>query len=187
MSRLAWVLMPLLIAGSGCSSSQQALPASLKAPYSSSAGPPASAAASLAAPIQDARAFAESLGRIAEANGDAEDLGMGDEAGDLGVREAWVEAGWPSEGFGPATPTAIDLHPLRGADTVDVPFVAYAVRDTKDRCFLGAVTYSPAGTRAGRMNLISVIVPGLSYRECSSQVAAEEFGSIVGTMHGDQP
>ncbi len=71
---------------------------------------------------------------------------------------------------------------------MDVPFVAYAVLDARGRCYLGAVTFSPVGLNSeGQSPLISVVIPGLSYRDCTSQVAADEFGTIVGTMHGDQP
>jgi len=69
-----------------------------------------------------------------------------------------------------------------GADTVDVPFVAYAVTDTQGRCFLGALTRSPQDD-----SIFALVVPGVSYRECTSAVAADEFGAIVGTIHGDQP
>lgn len=173
-------------------------PASIAPSASTSAAPlaptdpaptdPAPTDPALAAPIQDARAFAERLGRIAESEGDAADIGSGDEVGDFGVRRAWVAAGWPADGFGSVSPTSIDLHPLRGADTVDVPFVAYAVLDVRGRCYLGAVTLSPAGPEPeGQGPLVWVVVPGLSYRDCTAQVAADEFGTIVGTMHGDQP
>lgn len=143
--------------------------------------------AALIGPITDARAFADLLGRIAESAGDPLDLGEADRLGDLGVMQAWLDAGWPADGFGMASPTSIDVHPLRGADTVDVPFIAYAIRDTQDRCALGAITYSPAGEGPEGIPLVSVVVPGLAYRDCTSQVAAEEFGTIIGTMHGDQP
>jgi hypothetical protein len=173
--RKSWIIAPLLVMAAGCSSGQSTLPATATQP-------------ALVPPIVDARAVAEELGQIARATGDATDLGMGDDLGDFGIRDAWEAAGWPTEGFGPASPTSIDVHPLRGADTVDVPFVAYAVLDTQGRCFLGAVTFSPAGPSSdGSDRLTSVVVPGLSYRPCTSQVAADEFGSIVGTMHGDQP
>lgn len=163
-------------------------PASIAPSASTSAAPLAPTDPALAAPIQDARAFAERLGRIAESEGDAADIGSGDEVGDFGVRRAWVAAGWPADGFGSVSPTSIDLHPLRGADTVDVPFVAYAVLDVRGRCYLGAVTLSPARPEPeGQGPLVSVVVPGLSYRDCTAQIAADEFGTIVGTMHGDQP
>lgn len=141
----------------------------------------------LAEPITDARAFAELLGRIAERNGDPEAFGSGDDVGDFGVRQAWVDAGWTTDGFGPASPTSIDVHPLRGADTVDVPYVAYAVQDAQGRCFLGALTWSPADDGSSTPSLTSVVIPGLGRRDCTAAVAADEFGAIVGTMHGDQP
>lgn|GEM_PF-5496316 len=65
---------------------------------------------------------------------------------------------------------------------MDVPFVAYAVTDTQGRCFLGALTRSPQDD-----SIFALVVPGVSYRECTSAVAADEFGAIVGTIHGDQP
>ncbi|MFM7144878.1 MAG: hypothetical protein ACKOW5_00900 [Actinomycetales bacterium] len=144
--------------------------------------PSASAAMALTGPITDARAFATLLGQIAERDGDAADIGSGDEQGDLGVTQAWVAAGWPADGFGAATPTSIDVHPLRGADTVDAFYVAYAVVDTQGRCFLGAVTPSPADGEV----LFSMTVPGVYYRDCTAEVAAAEYGAIVGTINGDQ-
>lgn len=187
MKRTVWRLLPLMIIATGCSTVTSMSPAESAAANASTPIPAASAGSVLTAPIDDAMEFAELLGGIAESSGDVEDLGMGDEPGDFGIRDAWVAAGWPVDGFGSPSPTSIDVHPLRGADTVDVPFIAYAVRDTQDRCALGAVTYSPARTAPDEPSLVSVVVPGLEYRDCTSQVAAEEFGVIVGTMHGDQP
>lgn len=136
----------------------------------------------LIGPIADARAFATLLGQIAERDGDPFAIGSGDDVGDFGVADAWVAAGWPAEGFGPASPTSIDVHPLRGADTVDAFYLAYAVKDSQDRCFLGAVTPSPADYEM----LFSLVIPGVSYRDCTADVAAQEFAVIVGTINGDQ-
>jgi len=147
---------------------------------------PLGPAAVLAGPITDARAFAALLGRVAEVDGDASNLGEVDAIGDFGVRDAWVAAGWPGDGFGPASPTSIDVQSLRGADGIDAFYLPYAVRDEQGRCYLGAVTWSPAlaDPTAKGSPLVSIVVPGLSYRDCSADVAADEFGVIVGAMHG---
>lgn len=187
MKRTVWLLLPLMIITTGCSTASSMAGAESTVSTASTPAPAASAGSVLTAPIEDAMEFAELLGGIAESSGDVEDVGMGDEPGDFGVRDAWIAAGWPADGFGSPSPTSIDVHAMRGADTVDVPFIAYAVRDTQDRCALGAVTYSPARAATDEPSLVSVVVPGLEYRDCTSQVAAQEFGAIVGTMHGDQP
>lgn len=92
MKCTVWLLLPLMMITTGCSTVSSMSPAESAAANASTPIPAASAGPALTAPIDDAMEFAEVLGGIAESSGDVEDLGMDDEPGDFGIRDAWVAA-----------------------------------------------------------------------------------------------